>query len=213
MTDEVKKEGAARDTQSTGERSANEVASANASAMSVEDQRETVRRVLRALFNETDGAMAVKSLRDALFTSTEAANAVLTSLNVKDGAATDPRFNNEQRRGLKALLSEMRYAPISPIGPYSQPELRNRISQDALRFWRELLSKEPGAVEDFHLRISDYTTAPGDAAKLERVLVTMRAFAPGVAWDRRHADALAALNTRSLEFKGLAWYHFVSDIW
>ncbi|NNC18133.1 hypothetical protein HJC22_20690 [Corallococcus exiguus] len=183
-----------------------------------DDQRKTVRRVLRTLFNESDGGQSVKALRDALFSRSpgeakEQANAILASLNAVDGTPTDARFNDLQRAGLKALLSELKYSPVSPIGPYAQPDLRNRISKDALHFWRELLSKEPGEVEDFHLRISDYAADPGNPIRLERLLETMRAYAPEGAWGKRHANALAALNTRSVEFRGLAWYHFVSDIW
>ncbi|RKH31210.1 hypothetical protein D7Y15_05615 [Corallococcus sp. AB030] len=210
MTDEKKtNEATAEETQRTPTTVPNRVA---------DDQRKTVRRVLRALFNESDGGQNVKALRDALFINSpvqakEEANAILASLNAVDGTPTDARFNDKQRDGLKALLSELKYAPISPIGPYAQPDFRNRISQDALHFWRELLSKEPGEVEDFHLRISDYAADPGNPTRLQRVLETMRAYAPEGTWGQKHANALAAVNTRSSEFRGLAWYHFVSDIW
>ena len=87
------------------------------------------------------------------------------------------------------------------------------VQREVLRFWTELLSKHAVEVEEFHYRISDYAANRNDGAKLERVLATLRQYSPEGSWQRKHADALAAINTESIQFKSLAWLHHPGVIW
>lgn len=176
-----------------------------------QDARDTVRRVLMALFAEPgDNA---KRLREAMETSRAETATVLTTLNVEEGAGpVDPDFNDYQYLGLDRFLFGEELTAISPVEA-GAPNGNVLVKREVLRFWTELLSKQAGEVEDFHYKISDYAANRNDGAKLERVLAVLRQYAPGGQWQKKHADALTQINTESIEFKSLAWLHHPGVIW
>ncbi|MBN9685730.1 MULTISPECIES: hypothetical protein [unclassified Corallococcus] len=172
------------------------------------DRRDTVRRVLKAIFSDTTPANAVR-FRRALETSPEETAAVLTSFNVENGQNLgELKFNSDQNQGLNEILLFRKFAPIAPVEKDGVT-----VKRQVLHFWTELLSKQTAQVEDLHLRVSDYAADRNDASKCERVLETLRQYAPEGAWNREHVDALAEINTESIQFKSLAWLHFPGVIW
>jgi hypothetical protein len=177
-----------------------------------QDARDTVRRVLKALFAEPgDNA---KRLRRAMETSRAETEKVLTTLNVKEGVGpVNPGFNDYQYLGLDALLFSEEFAPIAPVEDTAVMDGNTHVKREVLKFWTELLSKQAGEVEDFHYKISDYAANRNDGVKLERVLAELRKYSPGGQWRKKHADALAELNTESIQFKSLAWLHHPGVIW
>ncbi|MBN8467575.1 hypothetical protein JYJ95_13725 [Corallococcus exiguus] len=173
-----------------------------------QDRRDTVRRVLRAIFSDTTPNNAVR-LRRAMETSLQEAVAVLTSFNVENGQNLgDPNFNPDQFLGLSEILFSEQFAPVAPV-----EEDGVTVKRQVLHFWTELLSKQTAHVEDFHLRVSDYAADRNDTGKYARVLETLRQYAPEGIWTREHVDALTELNTESIQFKSLAWMHFPGVIW
>jgi len=162
--------------------------------------REDLRRVLTHLFSE-EHRTTVEALREELQRPGYGnARQCLTALNQVDGRPQDPRLNDSQLHVLKAFLTEARYRAVSPE------------SSRAMRFWRELLSKQPGEVRNLHLAVSDYRNT-GSASHLEAVLQTLRRYVPDGAWSVEDADALKAIHTESIEFKHLAWFPFPEDCW
>ncbi len=173
-----------------------------------QDRRDTVRRVLQALFSHTEPQNAVR-FRKALETSLQEAAAVLTDFNVENGQKLgDPNFNTDQYKGLFEIFFIEQFAPIAPV-----EENGSTVKRQVLHFWTELLSKQTAHVEDFHLRVSDYAADRNDPGKRDRVLETLRQYVPEGTWTREHVDALAVLNTESIQFKSLAWLHFPGVIW
>ncbi|WP_158617620.1 hypothetical protein [Corallococcus sp. CA049B] len=173
-----------------------------------QDRRDTVRRVLKAIFSDTNPNNAVR-LRRAMETSRDEAVAVLTSFNVENGQSLgDPAFNPDQFLGLREILFIEQFAPVAPL-----EEDGVTLKRQVLHFWTELLSKQTAQVEDLHLRVSDYAVDRNDTGKCERVLETLRQYAPEGTWTREHVDALAEINTESIQFKSLAWLHFPGVIW
>lgn len=169
--------------------------------------REAVRRVLRNLFK--DPALAA-ALRSALLVSRPAADEVLAALNAEDGTPYgDPRFSDEQHLGLRELLLSPKLEPVAPL---AESPSGVTAQDQVLAFWTELLSKEPAEVEDFHASVTDYSVDPTEE-KLGKVLAFLDAYAPGGAWTRAHADALAEIHTEKIEFKNLAWMHYPGVIW
>jgi hypothetical protein len=177
--------------------------------------QEDLSRILTNLFSEQSGTK-VKALRDALrqyngsADSAKPAVAVLTELNRVNGQPRNPGLNGLQLRGLKALLTEEQFAPISPIGQLSDPRRKDQISQQAMAFWRELLSKEPSRVHDFHVAVTDYVA---DASRLQHVLSLLQQMVPAFSWNQEHVNALARINTRDAEFRNLAWFPYDGDFW
>ncbi|QAT85035.1 hypothetical protein EJ065_3474 [Corallococcus coralloides] len=173
-----------------------------------QDRRDTVRRVLNAIFSDANPNNAVR-FRRAMETSREEIVAVLTSFNVENGQNLgDPDFNPDQFLGLHEILFGEQFSPVAPV-----EEDGVNVKRQVLHFWTELLSKQTAQVEDLHLRVSDYAVDRNDAGKCERVLETLRQYAPEGAWTREHVDALAEINTESIQFKSLAWLHFPGVIW
>jgi hypothetical protein len=177
-----------------------------------QDARDTVRRVLTALFAEPGDN--VRRLRKAMETSRAETENVLTTLNVKDGVGpVNPDFNDYQYLGLDALLFSEELTAISPVEDTVATDGNVLVKREVLKFWTELLSKQAGEVEDFHYKISDYAANRNDSAKLELVLAVLRQYSSGGQWKKKHADALAELNTESIHFKSLAWLHHPGVIW
>jgi hypothetical protein len=165
---------------------------------------EDLHRVLRNLFAEGDSKKA-EALRDALSGEGDI-DAILAELNRVDGAPRRFQLNQTQRAALKALLTESRYAALSPAG--SSP-----ASRAATRFWRELLSRSPGEVKDFHHQVVDLAADLNNPAKWETVLATLRKYAPDEQWTKAHVEALIAVNAEGVRFKSLAWFPYIGDIW
>ncbi len=173
-----------------------------------QDRRDTVRRVLQALFSNTKPENAVR-FRKAMERSMAEAEAVLTSFNVENGQALgNPKFNPDQYLGLSEIFFIEQFTPLAPV-----EEDGIHVKRQVLHFWTELLSRQTAQVEDFHLRVSDYAADRNDTGKREWVLETLRQYAPEGTWTREHVDALAEINTESIQFKSLAWLHFPGVIW
>ncbi|RKG86192.1 hypothetical protein [Corallococcus terminator] len=184
-------------------------------AMSVNDQErhEKVRRVLRALFAEP-GENAMRLRKAFLSDDSREAEMVLTSLNAQEGTpARNPSVSSDQYRGLKALLTETKFQAISPIQSNSPADELGQVQREVLKFWTELLSKQPAEVEDLHYMVTDYGANRSDPFKLERVLAVLRRYAPQGTWERKHADALAQINLQDIMFKSLAWLHHPGAVW
>jgi hypothetical protein len=174
------------------------------------DGKDTARRVLRSLFARS-GRNAIR-LRKAMLTSRDQTRQVLTELNAARGKASDPHFSDDQISSLQMLLFDSRFAPMAPVVDARGASGVPTIQKEVLRFWTELLSKNPAEVEDLHHRVTDYCVH-NSPEKLARVLAILRAYAPDGRWTQHHADALAAINTTHIQFKSLAWVHFPGVYW
>jgi hypothetical protein len=174
------------------------------------DGKDTARRVLRSLFQRS-GQNAIR-LRKAMLTSRDQTRRVLTRLGAAGKAKRPLHFSDDQIASLQMLLFDPRFAPLAPVVDGRSGTSAPTVQKEVLRFWTELLSKNPAEVEDFHYRVTDYW-AHQSPEKLERVLDVLRAYAPKGKWTRDHADALAAINTTHIQFKSLAWIHFPGVLW
>lgn len=178
----------------------------------IESTYEGVKRVLTSLFDDSTGERA-RELRDALVTNEPTKiRAVLSALNTVDGKPANPLFNSDQLKGLRELLTREIFRAISPIGnPAGEPP--HYISREALAFWRELLSKRPDEVHDFHITVTRFSDEPDNPLKLAAVMALLYLYAPRGRWTREHAEALAVMNRDKIEFKSLKWFPYPGEFW
>ncbi|WPB73349.1 hypothetical protein KYC5002_30360 [Archangium violaceum] len=166
---------------------------------------EELHRVLTNLFSE-EGRARAQALRHALCGQGEL-DPILAELNHVDGKPRPFKLNETQHAALKELLTSSQYAVIAPAEPTTVS------SHAASKFWRELLSMTPGEVKDFHHRVVDYSNDRNNTAKRESVLALLRKYVPEGNWDQTHVDALVAMNAQGIQFKSLAWFPYIGDIW